>query len=542
MRVIEEKFLNEFFLLLAPVKNVMTKEQEKQVFFSLSKAYLLDEKSANELWDITQSPIVSQIKEQSDYLRYCRTQQYVREILRIGSEADALQAKVVAIKGSALLQVADCQLIPENEETWGKIKVHLISRAGEGCVSALNALAIMQIHGICIDKDENSGLKNLRKAERWNDVDGAMLYLYYCKNGRQDCFNRIMTSLQMRYETSLADALKKAYPQEAEAYKRSSIAALVEKAMDASVLNREEFSAPKARILYSNVLSFQDKEVAIFSMDDKQRRSPICDLPLKLDSNNIIEINEEAFDGMAVRRVQEQKSILREARNFDLRVNSNYTPLCICADNSVLLQYYVSAITKLVKNANVEYIEVNDLKKTDIDATSNNIFVRKCDEDRANVYILSFRGEIDPEAMSFALDFLRTSKRRAFGLTAPCVQIDLSCILPICVCDKLNEGILRKLCNVVELASVTQEEKSGIIKDLLKSKALLYGISQISIEKGAERTVVDLSADNISKALDKAILANRDTAGGLVLDESMFEDIINELRTFNKYGFGGVRK
>ena len=539
MRMINEKFLNQFFLFMAPVKNATSKEQEKQVFFSLAKAYLLDEESANELWEVTQSPAVSQIKEESDYLRYCRTQQYVKEILNMPSEEDELQAKVVAIKGSALSQATDSELIPDKEEVWGKIKTHLISRANEGCVSALTTLAIMQIHGVCVSKDENSGLKNLRKAERWNDVDGAMLYLYYCKKDRQECFDRIITSLEMRYETTLANAIKNAYPQEAKEYKRNAIACLIEKAVSASVLDREEFCAPKARILYSKILSYQDKEVAIFSMDDKQRRSPICDLPLKLDSNYAIEIDQNAFDGMVIRRPKEQSLILREARNFDLRTTANYTPLCICADNSVLLQYYVGATSRLVKNANVVYIEVGDLAKKDVDATSNNVFVRKCDEDRANVYILSFRGEIAPDAMELALDFLRTPKRRAFGLTIPSVQLDLSCILPICVCDKFNEGILRKLCAVVDLASVSQEEKCSIIEEMLQRKARLYGIEQISIEKDVQSSVAKLSADNISKALDRAILANRDKADKLVLDEAMLGDIIDEFKTINKYGFGG---
>lgn len=539
MRVINENFLNQFFLLSAPVKNAMPKEQEKQVFFSLAKAYLLDDENANELWEVTQNSAVSQIKEQSDYLRYCRTQQYLREILKMDTNEDKLLAKVIAIKGSALSQATDNRLILENEEVWSKIKANLIGRASEGCVSALTALGIMQINGICVDRDENSGLKNLRKAERWNDIDGAILYLYYSKSDRQECFDRIITSLEMRYETYLASALKEAYPQEAEAYRRNVVACLVEKAFSAGVLNREEFAAPKARILYSKVLSYQDKEVAIYSMDDKQRRSSICDLPLKLDGDVNIEIDEKAFDGMTICRKQEQNRILREAKNFDLRAMSNYSPLCVCADNSVLLQYYVSALSKLVKNANVVFIEVSDLTKKDVDATSNNIFVRKCDEDRANVYIVSFRGEIDPDAMNLALDFLRTSKRRAFGLTMPSVQLDLSCILPICVCDKTNEGMLKKLCNVVNLASVTQDEKRSIIEEMLTRKARLYGIEEISIEKDVETSVAKLSADNIAKALDKAILANRNNAGKLILDEAMLGSILEEFKTINKYGFGG---
>jgi len=539
MKDLHERFLNQYFLFSAPIVKAMSFEQSKQAFLSLAKAYLIDDRSAKALWDIVQSDEVKQIEDEKDYLRYCRTQQYMREFLHMTADEDQPQSQVVAIKGSALSQAIDRRMMNPNEEGKEKIISNLVNRAGEGCISALKALGIMQIHGICVDKDESAGLKNLRRAARWNDVDGAMLYLYYNAADRQECFDSLLTALEMRYNSSLIGALKASYPQEAKGFCRNIISCLIEKAFNASVLPRDEYSAPKARILYSEILPYQDKELAIYSMEDKQRRSPICDLPLKLNSKQCIEINAKAFDGFILDRRQEQGRILREAQNFDLRQKSNYTPLCLCADSAVLLQYYVSAIVSLAKNAKVEVIEVGDLGKNDVDATTNNIFVRKCDEDRPNVYIISFRGEIEPEAMDLALDFLRSSKRKDFRLTLPSVQIDLSSILPICVCDKANESALKKLCNVVSLASVNQEEKGLIIDDMLARKAQLYGIEEISIDKDVKMSIAKLSTDNISKALDKAILANRIKAGKLILDGAMLDGIINEFKTINKYGFGG---
>ncbi|MDE6474558.1 MAG: hypothetical protein K2L70_05615 [Clostridia bacterium] len=538
MKDLHERFLNQYFLFTAATGKFTSVEQEEQVFHSLAKAYLIDNKSAEALWNIAQNGEVKQIEDEKDYLRYCRTRQYMKEFLQTPTE-DGLESQTVAIKGGALSQALELNMIDPNQESKEKIISNLVYRAGEGCISALKALGIMQIHGICVDKDEVAGLKNLARAARWNDVDGAMLYLYYGATDRQDCFDSILTSLGMRYNSSLIRALKAAYPQEAKLFKRNDVACLIEKAFNASVLPREEYSASKARILYSQILPYQDKELAIYSMEDKQRRSPICDLPLKFDANQSIEIDAKAFNTLILDRRQERERILREAQNFDLRRMSNYTPLCLCADSAVLLQYYVSAIVNLAPNANVEVIEVGDLGKNDVDATANNIFVRKCDEDRPNVYIVSFRGEIAPEAMDLALDFLKSSRRKAFRLTLPSAQIDLSGILPICVCDKANESVLKKLCNTVSLASVSQEEKGLIIDDMLVRKAQLYGIEEISIDKDVKESIAKLSVDNIAKALDKAILANRIKAGKLILDEAMLGNILDEFKTINKYGFGG---
>lgn len=539
MKDLHEHFLNEYFIFSAPIGKVITEEQKKQVFYSLAKAFLIDGGSADKLWSVVGSDAVRQIEDESDYLRYCRAQQYIKEVLQMQVEENDLSAQVIALKGSALIHTMECKIISKKDEGKEKIIGNLINRAGEGCISALNILGIMQIHGVCIEKDETAGLKNLNRTARWCDVDGAMMYLYYCKECRRQCFDIILTSLERRYNSSMIRALKAAYPQEAAAYKKSGVACLIEKAFDAAALSRDEYSVYKADVLYSEILSFEDKETAVFSMGDKQSRSAICDLPLKLDSTQEIQINPHAFDGFVLSRKHEQERILREAQNFDLRKMTNYTPLCLCADCTVLLQYYTEAITKLAPNANVEIIEVGELGKNDIDATSNNIFVRNCDEDKPNIYILSFRGEIEQAAMELARDFLRSGKRRAFRLTQPAAQIDLSCILPVCVCDKANESALNKLCNVVNLASVTQEEKYAILDDMLIRKAKLYGIDEICVDAQVKRTIAKLSADNISKALDKAILANRIKTGKLILDEDKLGKILDEFKIINKYGFGG---
>ena len=539
MKDLQERFLNQYFLFSAPIVKNVSVEQERQVFYSLAKAYLIDDESARKLWEIAQSESVRQIEDENDYLRYCRTQQYIKEVLQMPIEEDELQSQVVSLKGSAISYALDRRIIIPKEEGREKIISNLVNRAGEGCISALRALGIMQIHGVCVEKDEKAGLKNLSSAAKWNDVDGAMLYLYYCNSGRKESCDRILTSLEMRYNSSLIRAIKEAYPKESQEFRRDAISCLIEKAFNASILSREEYSASKSRILYSQVLTYQDKELAIYSMDDKQRRSPICDLPLKLDLKQNIEINANAFDGMILDRPSEQSKIIQEAQNFDLRRMSNYTPLCICADSAVLLQYYVGGIVKLAPNANVEIIEVGDLGKSDVDATSNNVLIRKCDEDRANVYILSFRGDIEEAAMDFALDFLRSSKRKTFRLVNPSAQIDLSGILPICVCDKANESALKKLCAVINLASVSQQEKHLIIDDMLASKAKLFGMEEISIDEGVKEAVAKLSADNMAKALDKAILANRIKSGKLLLDGEKLGKILDEFKTVNKYGFGG---
>ena len=90
MKDLHERFLNQYFLFSAPIVKVMTFEQGKQAFFSLANAYLIDDESARALWDIVQSDEVRQIEGEKDYLRHCRTQQYMREFLHISAQESEL--------------------------------------------------------------------------------------------------------------------------------------------------------------------------------------------------------------------------------------------------------------------------------------------------------------------------------------------------------------------------------------------------------------------------------------------------------------------
>ena len=533
-----EYFLDTYFQIFSIAKNVLPQARD-EVFYSLAKAFMLDYKNAHILWDAVNSDTVNKIVDRNHFLQYNRIKQYSKEVLHNPVEESELEAEVVTIKGSALTQALECGIITDKEEGKERIITNLVNKACEGCMNAMRVLGVMQMHGLLVEEDKEAGLKNLLRTARWNDISGSIMYLYYNPANRQGIFNSLVTTLKMRYNNSLIRSLEEEYPKQAIDFQEDMIASLIEKAFNSSFLSRVEYASPKARILNSEILTYQDKETAIFSMENKQRRSPICDLPLKLIPDQSIDLNLSAFEDFLLSRQDEVESIINEAQNFDLRRMSNYTPMCLCSDSHTLLQYYVSGIEKLPQGANVQIIEVGDLSRSDIEATDKNVFVRKCDEDKLNVYILAFRGNIAPDIMEVALDFLRSSRRRAFCLNQPALQLDLSGILPICVCDRANDATLRKLCNVINLASVSKEEKGLIIDETIARKAKTYGIDDISIADGVKDSVQKLSTDNIVKLLDKAILANRRKGDKLILDDAKLGKMIEEFKSINKYGFGG---
>ena len=537
MKDFKEQFLSEYFIAETMVDSMMDEEQRKSLFFSLSRAFLIASDSAKELWEISQREQVKEIVTASDFNMYGRINQYVTQIMKTSLEHNE-EENMIAVKGGAIELTAAFELPQREDVSKESIFKAIVFKAGEGCIMAMRLLGIMQIEGIYIDKDVSSGLKNLERASKWNDINASMLYLYYGgEDHGEDCCNRLLSVLESRCLRGLANVVKEAYPQYATG-KRDDIARFLEKAFGVSVLDRELYCRTKARIVFSEILPLSNKEAIIFSMDAKQLHSPVCDLPLKLKRDMDYSLDVSAFDEMIFQRPNEQEKILREAENFDLCKLAGYMPMCLCSDSSVVMRSYVEAIKGLLPKANIEVIEVRGLSADDLIRGYSNIFVKSCDEEKFNVYVMVFRGMIEAKVMEESLKFLQSFKRKEFRLSSG-VELDLSSILPICVCDQVNDEILKRYCHVINLADADASEKSRLVDDILQRKASLYGIEDIALEEDVRPSIEQLCVDNIERALDRAILAGRKKSGKMMLGMKLLGQIILDYKSNNKFGFGG---
>lgn len=536
MKDFKEQFLSEYFIASTMVDSMMNEEEKKSLFFSLSQAFLIDTQIAKRLWEISQRQRVREIVTANDFNMYGRINQYITQIMRASLNSDE-EESMIAVKGGAIEDTAAFELPQREDISKESIFKAIVFKAGEGCIMAMRLLAIMQIEGIYIDKDMSSGLKNLQRASKWNDVNASMLYLYYGKEDKERCCNRLLSVLEKRCLKDLAKVVIGAYGQFVTG-KRDDVAEFLEKAFCTAVLDRDLYCRTKARIIFSDIMPLSNKEAIIFSMDAKQLHSPVCDLPLKLKRDMDYSLDGSAFENMIFQRPDEQEKILREAQNFDLCRLAGYMPMCLCSDSAVVVKSYIEAIKRLLPKANIEIIEVRGLGADDLNRGYNNVFVKSCDENKFNVYVMVYRGMIDAKVMEESLKFLQSFKRREFRLSTG-VELDLSSILPICVCDQVNDEILKRYCHVINLADADLGEKRRLVDEILTRKAKLYGIEEISLEEDVRPSIEQLSADNIDKALDRAILAQRKKSDRMMLGMQMLGKIITDYKSNNKFGFGG---
>lgn len=531
LNAITEIFLTEYFTdesIALPLIGDANK-----LFDKLYDVFLLPESDKDRLRALVMSDDVRSVKTKGDYARLQRVRTY-GELIGAETDASAELDEILSVKGEALKAVAELGLVSVVGTPIAAYK-HLSEFSNNGSLVALRILGLLQCFGVEImGGSYHSGVKCLKKAAQWNCTEGMLLALYFDEDTRAENITRLSTVVHGTPFEGLVELAEKRYGVKANGYSPEN--KLLKKAFRARVIRPDVYAPQYARFIFSDVLDIKDKEQLLFA-DSKEAVSETADLPLKLDED--MEICEDVSrDAVGEGRAAELDKILACAMSGDLRTEPSYRPLCVCTDSEYLRSGYAHAVAGVYKNANIEYIDVNALTEFDFEPSKNNIFIRSCNEDVCNVYMLSFVGEIRPGILDAVKNFLQSDKRKRFRLARPSVDIDLSPILPVCFCDKANAKTLKQFCDMVSVAPVGAEEKREILAAVISALQKRYSSVKIEIEDDAMRTLAEYTIDKAESVIEKIIRFNRKRKAAIVITTQMLKDGIYGSDVI-PYGFGG---
>lgn len=523
-----ETFLTEYFKFCSiAVKFV----DAKTVFDKLYEIFLLPEQYRDKLYATTQCDVVKEVQTQNDYMRYLRIDKYT-ELESLDRLCARSQSEMLKIKGNAIQEASLINLAPTADIT-GVANYKLIADgANAGKLSALRVLGFLQCEGMALEQNVQVGVKNILKSAQWNNVEGLLMALYYDEASRKLNINRLYTLTE---GTPFEQVLRRAEVK----YGVKANTALAEnkllaKAFGVGTLKSEIYSAKYARFLFSNILRVKDKEQLLFTPNNEVL-SETADLPLKLSMSDMLcDVGLKKFP---LRRETEKKKITQYAQNADLRNTPHFRPLCVCAESKFMRNLYAEAITKMFDGSHVERIDVADLAPYDFEPSKNNIFVRICNEDANNVYLMNFCGDLNEQAYEAAKYFLQSDKRCAIRLNRPSVVLDMSAVLPVCFCDRANAKRLKEFCDVVNVAQVTAAEKGKLLAYILESKQKQYG-PRISVDEKAVEQLSSYSIDKIEDIIDQIARARRQS-GDITVTSTLIKEVTNASQEKSVYGFGG---
>ena len=529
----EEMFLRDYFTFDAVVGRFC---DEQELIKCLAEIYYIDNERAKELSALATSKTVRNIVSIKDYKRYRRLRQYA-DACKIKIGTAELEDDILTIKGKALYATNDCGLIDAGNNTKASVYANVVDKANAGQVTALRLYGVLQCAGIFFEKQLHDGLKNLTRAARWNSTESILALLKYDANNSATYADMLYTLAEgTPFEEVFTNAQRY---HSAKAPKKIRECTLLSKVFGRGQVNPNVYMPVYANLLYSEIISFKDKEKLLLS-ESKDSINSYMDLPLKLSMRKFT-YDVSAITELSITRAEEQSSIIQNALNSDIRHFSTFKPLCLCSDSRFMRSYYAKAIKNLFVDANSVDISVIDLSPHDIEPGMNNVFVRSCDEDKNNVFLISFVGEINEQAAKEVCDFLQGDKRKNMHLVRPNIEIDLGAVLPICLCDKANAQMLLRHCEKVEILNPTKGELTVLIQELISEKEKQYGIKRLNVAQSVMNKLCSVSIDAAEAALDSAITANRSGNNELTLTDENASKYIKRREQSRGFGYGGSK-
>ena len=497
---------------------------KRPLFFAYANIFLLPQEEAEHIFALSQTQEVVQIQSVFKYNQHLRIKQYLSMNDRLHGR-DPECEEIIDLKGTAFTLAQNFHLACDGKDVRSVACENLTLAVENGLVIALNALGILQSEGIVFHKDEGSGRKKILCAAEWNSEEGLLAALYYDPDNRE------------KYLECLQDCLVRIGHAEVFERVREKYGSYVKgRHGEYRLLEKDVYNKSYARLVYSEILSERDKETLLLT-PNAELFAEASSLPLKL-GHGTAEFHAKALDGVRPDHPEEGEKILCALENIDLRTMATYRPLCFVSDSKYMLDYYAGLLMRCFEASHMERVEIGDLVEYDFEPTKNNIFVRGCDEDAFNLYLLTFRGEISERAFDMAKNFLQSDKRGKYRLNHPSVSLDLSSVLPICFCDRENAKKLKPYCDMVRISELTMEEKRQFTERVVREKGIAYGVQELAMQEGLAEKLSGYSIDEIDRAIDAAVREHR--LEKLLLTESLVRPYIGSVGARKKaFGFGG---
>lgn len=485
-----ELFLQEYFLFDAVLGELYN---HKELFNTLGDFFCLSDRELNHLFDMAESQVVKDVETEDDFNLYLRIRQYNKEI---GKKQMFLpEDMLIYIKGEAITTVTKYEMKSHQGSSKNSILKILMHNAESGNIIAMRVLGVLHCEGVFVAKNLDKGLEYLDKAMRWTDILSSLAMFKYSNISKQKISEILKTSIKDTPYEILYELIKKRYGISKEINYNDDVM-LIKSAISANRFKKDNYDSMGARVVFSSSLNIESKKKIVFG--EQGLIAEACDLPLYLNLKDVA-IKKQTFENSKSLRKEEKRKVVRIIKNY-LNNSRTVSPICLYSDSEDVVYFYESFLCDIFDKANFVVFEMDKLKEFDIESTKNNVIIRSLNEHKDNVFLFVFIGNIKDETFEFVKNILQISKRRSFKLKHPSITIDLSPILPICICDKQNIQKLQDVVTTILLETMQKNEKISLIQEITRGK------TDIDISGEAMDMLCGLSVKNVNKLIDKVIL------------------------------------
>ena len=309
------------------------------------------------------------------------------------------------------------------------------------------------------------------------------------------------------------------------------ISHLTEKLFKRGVVTRDKLDYRYFRLLHCSALAFEDKQgLALSATPDVLAYALSLPLNLKGWAAKPVSLCETVVD-----REGERKQIESGLNGAVRAAMNNYRPMCICGREKVVLGMYAEALKKILPDCNFVFVDLSNTAPNELEAGYGNILLRRLRENTDNIVVFVAVGTIGAEKLYAAEKFCRSAYRRTYPFCTG-YSVNLSTVVPVCLCDEENAAVFKKLCNVIDIEPLSDGERSALVDGVIKRIIKTYGFDGCEMDGDAAKKLKELSIDHAQEFLERA--AQMSDGAALAFTKDDIESYLRGGATGNVAGFG----
>ncbi|MBR5479180.1 MAG: hypothetical protein IKU84_03295 [Clostridia bacterium] len=519
-----ERFLTQFFLIKAILNGIVCDKTIEKVFSDLVKIFCLPLKKAERdaLFTAIFSEPFANINDNASYLRLCRTVEFANITL---NENDRM---IFTSLGEAM----GCKdsIFTEKNLTASSVADRLDRAAMSGNVSAMATLSYFENRGILVQKDKAASLRRMALVADWNHVFGNLLALS-C-TGEDMYLDNLYTILDTPNQRAAVEHICSAYKMKKTCRKKPRVK-ILETAFEMQVLDRNQFHRKLSKILFSDLISNEDKKKLILDAHAEEYLKIPFDA--KVEEVNFYQSNFKPFKG----RREERENILCAMSPVWCECEELYRPLMLVESGEAQASgiYY-----EALKNSFSHVVEVDaaTLTPQDFFGGEQHFVLRALGETgvAATVILMKNAHLLDEALLEEFAKLLRRDFREKFKLANPAINFDLSRTIFVLFSNRIIREF-ESSCQVISVKPLERKEKSEVIGEIFANRAMSLN-RDIKLTKDAVEVLSSISMVYIPRVVDDllrcAIFKNKAKICTEDIDLSLYN-----VEKSNEFGyFGGA--
>lgn len=498
LTTLEERFLTSHFEHELLIGCFISDNEMADLFNALADIYLIDEKKREELRALCNEGQVRNIQSELDYNMYKRLAYFNRIN---GKSVDSGTEYIIDVKGRAINCLKESGYNPVLDATKPATVTFLTNTSQCGTVLSMRILGTLQLLGIFTPKNERAGLKLIRKASRWNDPDAMLTLLFHDKETRAQSISMLYSVSDGTPFEPLFEAARVRYG--FENVEKHFETDLIEEAIGLGLAKAQVYSPQIARITYSEILDDVNKKKLV--LNNPNLVGEINNLPIGLKK---MKLEPSRASGNTVLEREEEMAGVLQSIMYASQASSALCP-CIVANDDFVAGDYIRAIKNEFSEANIVEINASSLYSSDFSSDRNHVLVRSLAENKKNIVLIVMRGKPELQMVELLAKFMRADARREFRLAQPSISMDLSDVLPICICDSQVSKMVKHLCDCTEVNGIERDEAMKAIDRIIEQRAAEYALEDVELEDSARNALIDRlsSFQDTANLLDKLLYA-----------------------------------